>query len=71
LPFGEIPSCPTEHKRQSGRITRQNRLLRAHGLVRKVQARQRYQLTAKGQAAITAHLAPQNASAKQLVQLAV
>jgi hypothetical protein len=71
LLFGAIPSCPTEHKRQSGRITRQIRLLRAHGLVRKVQGTQRYQLTAKGQTAITALLAAQNASTKQLVQLAV
>ena len=71
LLFGELPSCPTEQKRQSGRITRQIRLLRAHGLVRKVQGTQRYQLTAKGQTAITALLAAQNASTKQLVQLAV
>ncbi|MBL8820162.1 MAG: hypothetical protein JNL58_29330 [Planctomyces sp.] len=69
--YGAKPSCAAELKRQASRITRQIRLLRAHGLVRKVTGSQRYQLTSKGQKTITAILAAQNASTKQLTQLAV
>ena len=68
--MGDVPGCLVHHKRQSARITRQIRLLRGHGLVRKVQGTQRYQLTSKGQTTITAILAAQNASTKQLTQLA-
>ena len=68
--LGDVASSPVEHKRQSARITRQIRLLRGHGLVRKVPGTQRYQLTSKGQTTITAILAAQNASTKQLTQLA-
>jgi hypothetical protein len=39
---------PDERKKYSGRITRRIKLLRAHGLVRKVAKENRYTLTAKG-----------------------
>ena len=68
--FGEIPPSPAEHKRQSARVTRLIRILRAHCLIQKVSGTQRYQLTPKGQSSITAILAAQNASTKQLTQLA-
>lgn len=70
LLFGEEPRCPVDHKRQSARVTRLIRLLRGHGLVRKVQGTQRYQLTPQGQTTITALIAAQNASNQQLTKLA-
>jgi len=57
-------------RRQSGRMTRQLRMLRAHGLITKIQKTHRYQLTARGHASIAALLEAQNASAEQLQQLA-
>lgn len=69
--FGDKPRCPIQQKRQAARVTRQIRLLRGHGLIRKVSGTQRYQLTNKGQTTITAILAAQNASTKQLTELAV
>ncbi len=38
-----------EHRRYAGRATRYIKLLRVHGLVRKVAKENRYMLTAKGQ----------------------
>ena len=67
-------ACPTRTKRgrsQSGKVTRLLTLLRAHHLIKKVQHTHRYILTDKGRLTITAILAAQNASTKQLVQLAV
>jgi len=57
-------------KSQAARVTRQLRILRAHGLIRKIQKSHRYQLTDAGRQTITAILAAQNASTKQLTQLA-
>jgi hypothetical protein len=68
---GDKPRCPIRQKRQAARVTRPIRLLRGHGLIRKVSGTQRYQLTSKGQTTITAILAAQNASTKQLTELAV
>ena len=71
--FGE-KSSPTRTKlgrSQSGKVTRLLALLRAHHLIKKVQHTHRYILTDKGRLTITAILAAQNASTKQLVQLAV
>lgn len=70
--FGD-KACPTRTKlgrRQSGKVTRLLTLLRAHHLIKKVQHTHRYILTDKGRLTITAILAAQNASTKQLVQLA-
>lgn len=70
LLFGDPPKCQLRHKQQSARITRQIRLLRAHGLIHKVGGTQRYQLTTQGQTTITAIVAAQNASTNQLTQIA-
>jgi len=72
LLFGERskPSNTKLGKSQAARVTRQLRLLRAHGLIRKIQMSHRYQLTDAGRQTITAILAAQNASTKQLTQLA-
>jgi hypothetical protein len=47
----------TEKRRQSSAITRKLRLLRAHGLIKKVPKTHRYHLTAGGSKAITAIIA--------------
>jgi hypothetical protein len=58
------------NKQQAGKVTRLIRLLRAHGLIRKVRRSHRYQLTNTGRVQITAILAAQQATTKQLVSLA-
>lgn len=44
---------PTDARRQSTRITRQLRLLRAHGLIKKVPRTHRYRITRRGEAVIS------------------
>ena len=68
--FGDAPADPAEHKRQSAKVTRLIRLLRGHGLIQKITHTHRYQLTEAGRTKITAILAAQNATTKQLTQLA-
>lgn len=60
------PSDKTQARRQSGVITRKIRMLRAHGLVRKVTKTNRYIVTEKGRAAITALLAARQADTAKL-----
>lgn len=57
-------------RRQSTRITRLIRVLRAHRLIRKLPRSHRYQLTRKGRETVTALIAAQNASIERLTQLA-
>jgi hypothetical protein len=59
-----------EKRRQSSAITRKIRLLRAHGLVKKVPRTHRYQLTDYGRNVITALIAAQNADTNSLTKLA-
>jgi hypothetical protein len=59
-----------EERRLSAKVSRQLRLLRAHGLIRKVQKSHRYRLTAKGQLLTAALSAARQASVKQLLALA-
>jgi len=61
---------PREKRRQSGAITRKLRLLRAHGLIKKVPKTHRYHLTATGSKAISTIIAALNASADSLIKLA-
>jgi len=57
-------------KQLSARITRHLRLLRDHGLIRKVPNRRRYQLTRKGNQLTSALNAMLAASTDQLIQIA-
>jgi DNA-binding MarR family transcriptional regulator len=57
-------------KQLSARVTRHLRLLRDHGLIRKVPNRRRYQLTAKGIQLTTALSAALAASTQQLMEIA-
>lgn len=64
------PSNTKLGRSQAAKVTRRLGMLRAHGLIRKIQKSHRYQLTDAGRQTITAILAAQNASTKQLTQLA-
>lgn len=57
---------PKERRRQSAAVTRRIRLLRAHGLVRKIQKSHRYQLTDRGRLLVTALITARDLDAKSL-----
>ncbi len=59
-----------EIRRRAGRVTRQLRLLRAHGLLQKVPHTHRYQLTAAGREIITALLTARHTPIAQLAKAA-
>jgi len=63
-------SPPTERRRQASKITRQLRMLRAHGLIKKVPKTHRYVLTDRGRTTITALLTARQADTQKLNQLA-
>ena len=59
-----------ETRRQAARVTRKLALLRAHGLIRKINGTHRWMLTDRGRRIVTALLAARNADVDQLTQLA-
>ena len=61
---------PVEQRRQAAAVTRQIRMLRAHGLIRKVSTTHRYLLTARGTKTVSALLNARQANATKLTQLA-
>jgi hypothetical protein len=61
---------PEEAKRQSARVTRLIRLLRAHGVIAKVAKTHRYQVTAEGRRQVSALLAARQAGVEQLLKAA-
>lgn len=71
LLFGDAePIAGPEKRRQAAKVTRMLRLLRAHGIIRKVAKTHRYQLTERGRNATVALSAAQQASTQQLAALA-
>jgi len=71
LLFAADPAAaPEALRRQSGKVTRLLRLLRGHGLIRRVGKTYRYQVTAEGRAQIAALLAARNANTQQLFKAA-
>jgi hypothetical protein len=66
LLFDKPTSDPGEQRRRSGKATRLLRLLRAHGLIRKVARTHRYVVSDKGRTAITAILAARDADIAKL-----
>src|SRR5487761_362186 len=70
LLFGTRETSAEESRRQASAVTRRLRLLRAHGLIRKVPKTHRYMLTERGQSAIAALLAARHANIAKLAQLA-
>lgn len=70
LLYGDPPTDAAARRRQSAAVTRKLRLLRAHGLLRKVPKTHRYQVTDNGRTAITAILAARQADTAKLTQVA-
>jgi hypothetical protein len=60
----------SERRRHSASISRRLRILRAHGLIRKVQKTHRYMLTKRGQLLTSALQATREATIKQLLETA-
>ena len=59
---------PKEQRRLSAKTSRQLRLLRAHGIIRKVPKTHRYQLTGRGRTLTAALHATRDANVKQLLR---
>ena len=61
----------SERRRRSSRVTRLLRLLRAHGVIEKVDRSHQYLVSPRGREMITAVLAARNATTQELVALAI
>jgi DNA-binding MarR family transcriptional regulator len=59
-----------QERQRAAAVTRQLRLLRAHGLLRKVSGTHRYVVTENGRKILTALLAARQADVEQLTALA-
>jgi hypothetical protein len=70
LLFGSGAICKDETRRRSAAVSRKLRMLRAHGLIKKVPRSHRYWVTDKGRTVIGALIAARNASVDQLTKLA-
>jgi hypothetical protein len=68
--FGAPPADPLERKRQSAKVGRLLRLLRAHGILKKIAQTQRYQVCAKSRDGLLAILAARSADTEKLTTLA-
>jgi hypothetical protein len=68
LLFGEEPPGSQERRQRAAAVTRQLRLLQAHGLLQKIPKTHRYVIPEAGRHAITALLAARNASTEQLLR---
>lgn len=64
---GTAPVCLKDKYRQSAAVTRQLRLLQAHGLIDREVGSHRYQLSEQGQRVITAVLSARSANAAKLL----
>jgi hypothetical protein len=62
-----LPKDEQERRRASGRITRRLRLMRAHGLIRKISGARYYRVTADGHRIMTAALKIRDADVAKLV----
>jgi hypothetical protein len=65
-----VAADPAERRRQSAKVSRQLRILRAHGLVRKVPKTHRYLLTDRGRLLTAALRATRDASVQQILRQA-
>ena len=68
--FYGLVSVGSKQRRQTAAITRKLQLLRAHGVIRKIQGTHRYQVTRKGRILLTALQAASDASTEALTSLA-
>lgn len=70
LLYAKATHDPREERRRSGAVTRKLRLLRAHGLIRKISKTHRYTLSDKGRTVINALLAARTANPAKLANAA-
>ena len=70
LLFPNPPDDPIQRRRQAAAVTRLLRLLRAHGIIRKIPKTHRYLVTDKGRQVITALQAARHADVIKLTQAA-
>jgi hypothetical protein len=70
LLFGSAETTPEQRRRQSAKVSRQLRMLRAHGLILKVAKTHRYQLSARGRTILAGLQAAREANPEQLAKLA-
>jgi hypothetical protein len=70
LLYDRPPCAPAERRRRSGVVTRKLRMLRAHGLIRKVSGTYRYLLTTKGRETVAALLSARQANTAKLLDAA-
>lgn len=68
--FASDPKDPAEGRRRSAKVSRLIRILRAHGLIKKIPKSHRYQVTTFGRRAISALLAAIDATTAELARLA-
>ncbi len=68
--FGSKPADQSERGRIASKVSYRLSILRAHGLIRKLPKRRRYQITTKGRQIVTALLQSQHATLQQLNALA-
>jgi len=68
--FPRPANSPEEARRRSAWVSRQLRLLRAHGLITKITCTHRYQLTVSGRKATTAILTALRSTVRQLTPVA-
>jgi hypothetical protein len=68
--YGEAPADPAARKRRSARVSRLLRLLRAHGILKKVPHTHRYLVCVQARAAMLAVLAARNANPDELTKRA-
>jgi hypothetical protein len=70
LLFPRAPASPEERARRRAAVTRRLRMLRAHGLIKKVTSTHRYLLTKKGRQILTAVLATQALTLQEIKKAA-
>jgi hypothetical protein len=70
LLYSKSTEAVNEKRRRSAAVTRQIRLLRAHGLIRKIPRTHRYQVSDRGRVALTALLAARQADTAKLTAAA-
>jgi len=68
--FGKPPTDPTERKRRSAKVGRLIRLLRSHGILKKVSKTNRYQVCPKSKDGLLAVLATRSTTPEKLTALA-
>jgi hypothetical protein len=69
--FGQSPKNKNEEKKQSAKVSRLLKILRVHGIIKKVPRTHRYQLTDKGKLLVTLLGSLKNIETKKIVALAV